>query len=136
MSSTHEPPVVGPDLPLSPDPRTITDFSDFFDAMAGNAKGYVATERAYLTLLLAKRASDVSKSLVGIVIGAIIIAVMTVFASVAGAIALGRALGDPALGYLIMTGIYAVLLVIFLSLWSGRTGDRFKLTIINLLHGH
>jgi hypothetical protein len=104
--------------------------------MVDEAKGLVTSERAYLTLLLAKRASDMAGSLVGVLVSTVIAAAAIVFGSVAAAIALGRALGDPALGYLNVAGSYALLFIVFLSLWRGRLGERFKLGLINLLHGH
>jgi hypothetical protein len=136
MTSTHEPPVTEREPFTSRDPREITDMGDFLESMVDEARDYAATEREYLTLLLAKRTADVAKSLMGALIGTMIIAAVLVFGSVAAAIALGRALGDPVLGFLAITAVYAAAFIVFLMLWRGSAGDRFKLTIINLLHGH
>ena len=136
MTSTHEPPETGQSIPLSRDPHTITDLGDFVGSMMSEARGWANEERAYLTLLLTKRAAALSQALVGALAWTILVAAVLLFASIAGAIAIGRALEDPALGYLVMAGIYAVMLVVFALFWKGSLGDRFKLKIINLLHGH
>jgi hypothetical protein len=109
-----KPPVTDHDPFTSRDPREITDVGDLLGSMTDEARGYVASERAYLTLLLAKRTSEMAGSLIGALVGTVIIAAVMVFGSVAAAIALGRALGDPALGYLIISGVYAVLFIVFL----------------------
>lgn len=118
------------------DPYDITDVSDFFDSMVAEGKGWVTQERAYITLLMTKRAAEVSRTVVGAVVWLILVGGIMVFLGVAAAIGIGKAIGDPAVGYLVVAGIYAVLLVAFALLWKGAMGDGFKLRIINLLHGH
>ena len=136
MSSTRDIPRTDSGPLTDTDPRTITDFSDFFGTMAEEAKEYVVTERAYITLLLTKRAAQVSHALVGVVVAAIILAIAILFASIALATVVGRATGDPAIGYLAVAGLYAIVLLVFRALWKSGAGDRFKVNIINLLHGH
>jgi len=70
------------------------------------------------------------------VVAAIILAIAILFASIALATVVGRATGDPAIGYLAVAGLYAIVLLVFRALWKSGAGDRFKVNIINLLHGH
>lgn len=134
MSSTAAPDA--PSMRYARDPYAITDASDFLDSMVAEGKGWVDQERAYLTLMMTTRAAELSKSLVGAFVWLILVGAIMAFLGVAAAIGIGKAIGDPAVGYLIVAGIYAVLLGAFALLWKGAMGDGFKLRIINLLHGH
>src|SRR5262245_25379593 len=136
MSSTQDIPSPGVEEPDLRDPGTITDLGDLIDSMTAEARGYLATERAYITLLLSKRAADVTGAVVGGLVSLVLVGALVLFASLAGAVALGRVFGDPALGYLAVAGTYAILFIVFLALWRGSLGGRFKLRIIDPLDGH
>lgn len=136
MSSTHDIPRAAAPPPLPRDPRTITDFSDFIDSLGEEARGFVHAERDYLTLLLAKRSADVSRTLLGAIVGVVLGVCVLLFLSIAGALAIGQALANNALGFLIMAGAYVLIFGLFMWIWRSGVGDRFRLTVINLLHGH
>lgn len=135
MRSTA-PPDNGGSSTLGRDPFAVTDLGDFVDSFVAEGKGWVSEERNYLMLLLTKRTSEMSHVLLGLFARMILIAAIAMFAGVAASIAIGRAVGDVAVGYLIVSGVYALILLAFMLLWTGPVGDRFKLRMINLLHGH
>lgn len=123
-------------MPAPRDPFEITDLSDFVDSLMKEGKGWARAEQDYLILLLSRRTAGVSRVMSGAFMGLLLLATIALFSGVAAAIAIGRAVGDAAWGYLIVAGFFAVVLLVFALLWKGSLGARFELKIINLFHGH
>jgi hypothetical protein len=120
--------------PLSRDPFEHEDFGEFMDSMAGEAKSYWTAQKEYYTFVASEKAATASAGLLnGLVLG-LIVASILVFLSLAGAIWIGRLLGDMALGFLSMAGVYLVLGLLFMIIWRSGFRDRYILGMFNSIY--
>ena len=101
------------------------------DQVMAEAKGLIESQRRLLLLSTADRVDKASARTVTVVVMIVGVALVLLFASIAGALYIGRRLGDMALGFLIMAGVFVVLSGIFLLIWRGGLRDRLHVAVIN-----
>ena len=101
------------------------------DQVMAEAKGLIESQRRLLLLSTADRVGKASARTVTVVVLIVGVALVLLFASIAGALYIGRRLGDMALGFLIMAGVFVVLSGIFLLIWRGGLRDRLHVAVIN-----
>lgn len=118
------------------DPHRMEHLGEFMDSFVDTAKEVVRTERDHLTFLLAKRTADTVHKVAGQIITWALVGILMVMASVGAAIWIGRSLGDLVAGFGIVVGFYALLTVIFMSLWKGAMGKKFIVMLMNSFYGH
>lgn len=107
------------------------DLGMFMDAVVEDGKGWVDAQKAYGILLGSEKLGRLSGTLLVAVVSALFIAAVLVMSSVALAIWLGRVMGDLALGFLVVAGIYLLLTIVFYLIWRHMLRDRITLSIIN-----
>jgi hypothetical protein len=118
------------------DPFTHEDIRDLMDSMVDEAKAYWEAQKDYHALVASERAAKLSAGLLSSVVLCVVLASVLAFASLAAAIWIGRWMGDMALGFLLMGGVYLLIGLIFLWLWRSGYRDRFILRTVNsLYHG-
>ncbi len=120
--------------PMARDPFDHEDFGDFMDSMASEAKGYWTAQKEYYTFVASEKAAKASAGMLNGLIMGLVVASILVFLSLAGAIWIGRLLGDMALGFLSMAGVYFVLGLIFLIIWRSGYRDRYILSMFNSIY--
>ena len=102
---------------------------DKVEELASHVKEYVNNRITATKLAVADKSSKIAAKLIAIVIVALIFFLFMIFASTALAYALGKLTGKPYWGFLIVAGIYFLLVVI---IW--KTKDRFlKIPILNAI---
>lgn len=107
------------------------DLGLFMDAVVEDGKGWLEAQKAYGILLGSEKLGKLSGTLLVAVVSALFIAAVLVMSSVALAIWLGRMMGDMALGFLSVAGIFLLLTVVFYLIWRHMLRDRITLSIIN-----
>lgn len=107
------------------------DLGMFMDAVVEDGKGWMEAQKAYGILVGSEKLGRLSGTLLVAVVSALFIAAVLVMSSVALAIWLGRLMGDLALGFLTVAGIYLLLTVVFYLIWRHMLRDRITLSIIN-----
>lgn len=107
------------------------DLGLFMDAVVEDGKGWLEAQKNYGILLGSETAGKLSGTLLVAVVSALFIAAVLVMCSMALAIWLGRVLGDLALGFLSVAGIYLLLTVVFYFIWRHMLRDRITLALIN-----
>ena len=107
----------------------------FADEVLAEAKGLFEAQRQLLLLTTADKVGRASTRSVTVMVLIVGVALVLLFASIAGALYIGRRTGDMALGFLAMAGVFAVLLGLFLLVWRGGLRDRLHVTIINEFQG-
>ena len=118
------------------DPFDQEDFGQFMDSMAGEAKAYWEAQKDYHALVASERAAKLGAGLLSGVVLCVLVASVLAFLSLGAAIWIGRLMGDLALGFLLMGGLYLLLGMIFLVVWRAGYRDRFILRMVNsLYHG-
>ena len=118
------------------DPFDQEDFSEFMDSMAGEAKAYWEAQKDYYALVASERVAKLSAGLISGAVLCVVLASVLAFLSLAAAIWIGRAMGDMAIGFLIMSGAYLLLGLVFMVLWRSGYRDRSILRLLNsLYHG-
>lgn len=120
--------------PLARDPFEHEDFGEFMDSMASEAKGYWSAQKEYYTFVASEKAAKASAGMLnGLVMGLAVTSIL-VFLSLSAAIWIGRLLGDMALGFLSMAGVYFVLGLLFLIIWRSGYRDRYILGMFNSIY--
>lgn len=107
------------------------DLGLFMDAVVEDGKGWLEAQKAYGILLGSEKLGKLSGTLLVAVVSSLFIAAVLVMSSVALAIWLGRMMGDMALGFLSVAGIFLLLTVAFYLIWRHMLRDRITLAIIN-----
>ncbi|MCB0766105.1 MAG: phage holin family protein [Flavobacteriales bacterium] len=107
------------------------DLGVFMDAVVEDGKGWLEAQKNYGILFGSEKLGKLSGTLLVAVVSALFIGAVLVMSSVALAIWLGRIMGDLALGFLAVAGIYLLLTVIFYFIWRHILRDRITLAIIN-----
>lgn len=107
------------------------DLGLFMDAVVEDGKGWLEAQKAYGILVGSEKLGRLSGTLLVAVVSALFIGAVLVMCSVALAIWLGRMLGDMALGFLTVAGIFLLLTIIFYLIWRHMLRDRITLAIIN-----
>ncbi|MEO8591251.1 MAG: hypothetical protein ABI432_17870 [Flavobacteriales bacterium] len=110
------------------------DFSTFMDGFVDDVKGYVDSQKHYLTLHATEKASTLmGKALQHIVLFAAL-SMALLFLNVALAFYLGDLLASRPLGFVLVAGFYLLLLGVFHLWWTNGGRDRFVLERINDLN--
>lgn len=107
------------------------DLGVFMDAVVEDGKGWLEAQKNYGILFGSEKLGKLSGTLLVAVVSALFIGAVLVMSSVALAMWLGRIMGDLALGFLAVAGIYLLLTVIFYFIWRHILRDRITLAIIN-----
>lgn len=107
------------------------DLGLFMDAVVEDGKGWLEAQKQYATLAGSEKLGKLSGTLLVAVVSALFIAAVLVMCSMALAIWLGRLIGDLALGFLSVGGIYLILTIIFYLIWRHMLRDRITLSIVN-----
>ncbi len=107
---------------------------DFFRHVADEGKGWWKAEKRLLLLQGSLKLGKAIGFLLSMLITAIALALVLVFASVALAIWLGHLLGSLALGFLCTAGIYLVLYLVFHFFLRAALANSLALNIINALY--
>ncbi len=126
----HGTPVTGQNAEQGPD----LDFSEFMDGLVVDVKAYVRAERDHFTLHATEKAAVLMGHALRQVVLFILLGTVLVFLSIALALYLGDLLASRPLGFVIVAGIYVVLLGAFQLWWSQGGSDRFVLDRINDLN--
>lgn len=130
-------PASGPDERYARFTRPGEDNPDlglFMDAVVEDGKGWLEAQKQYTTLAGSEKLGKLSGTLLVAVVSALFIAAVLVMCSMALAIWLGRVIGDLALGFLAVGGIYLVLTIVFYLVWRHVLRDRITLAIVNAAH--
>lgn len=107
------------------------DLGLFMDSVVDDGKGWLEAQKAYGILLGSEKLGKLSGTLLVAVVSSLFIAAVLVMSSVALAIWLGRMMGDMALGFLSVAGIFLLLTIVFYLIWRHMLRDRITLSIIN-----
>lgn len=107
------------------------DLGLFMDAVVEDGKGWLEAQKNYGILLGSETVGKLSGTLLVAVVSALFIAAVLVMSSIALAIWLGRVMGDLALGFISVAGIYLLLTIVFYLIWRHMLRDRITLSIIN-----
>jgi hypothetical protein len=107
------------------------DLGLFMDAVVDDGKGWLEAQKSYGILVGSEKLGRLSGTLLVAVVSSLFIGAVLVMSSIALAIWLGRLLGDMALGFLSVAGIFLLLTVAFYLIWRNVLRDRITLSIIN-----
>ncbi|MBK9176349.1 MAG: phage holin family protein [Flavobacteriales bacterium] len=110
------------------------DFSSFMDGLVGDMQGYAKAQRRYLTLHATEKASTLMGKAVEHTAIVVVLGMALLFLNVALAFYLGDLLASRPLGFVLVAGIYLLLLGAFLLWWKNGARDRFVLDRINDLN--
>ena len=114
--------------------ETDPDIGAFVDAVVKDGQGWLGTQRELATLAVSEKLGRLSGTVAIALVSALLLTIVLLMCSVALALWAGRAMGDTALGFLAVGGIYLVLAVLFYVLWNKVLRDRITLAIINAIH--
>ncbi len=124
----------------APDPRYARfirqeednpDLGLFMDAVVEDGKGWLDAQKQYAVLTGSEKLGRLSGTLLVAVVSALFIAAVLAMCSIALAIWLGRVIGDLALGFLAVSGLYLVFTIVFYLIWRHMLRDRITLAIVN-----
>ncbi|MBX2973134.1 MAG: hypothetical protein KF797_08525 [Flavobacteriales bacterium] len=107
------------------------DLGVFMDAVVEDGKGWLEAQKQYATLAGSEKLGRLSGTLLVAVVSALFVGAVLFMGSIALAIWLGRVIGDMALGFLAVAGIFLLLTIIFYLIWRHILRDRITLSIIN-----
>lgn len=107
------------------------DMGLFMDAVVEDGKGWVEAQKSYATLAGSEKLGKLSGTLLVAVVSTLFVAAILVMCSIALALWLGGVMGNLALGFLSVAGIYLLLTLVFYLIWRHMLRDRITLSIIN-----
>lgn len=116
------------------DPFELKDVGAFSASLTVEFKAWLAAQRDYHTVVASERVARLSAGFLGGFIIWVLAACALAFVSLAGAIWIGDRLGDTALGFFTMGGIYVVLMLVFALVWRRWYRDRSMLRVFNALY--
>lgn len=104
-------------------------------AIQENAKAYVETTLAYYKLKGFKIAMKSATMMVKVLVITVFLLIFLLFVSIAGALALGEHFGSYPIGFLIVAGIYFVLVIVLIlikdKLVEGPVLEKFSEIFFN-----
>lgn len=115
-------------------PDTEPGLGDVFEAVAGDAKAYMAAQKALITLDLSERGGRIAAKAVWLVVAVLLVGLGIGLLAVALGLYLGRVLNDVALGFLAAGGVLFAVTALFYLLWRWVLRDRIILAVINAAH--
>ncbi len=127
----------GPGLPVTepiPEKGPDLDFSEFMDGLVVDVKAYVRAETDHFTLHATEKAAVLMGKALRQVVMTILLGTVLMFLNIALAFHVGDLLASRPLGFVIVAGIYVILLGAFQLWWSQGGSDRFVLDRINDLN--
>lgn len=107
------------------------DLGSFMDAVVEDGQGWLEAQKQYAMLAGSEKLGKLSGTLLVAVVSALFIAAVLAMCSIALAIWLGRLMGDLALGFLAVGGLYLLLTIVFYMIWRHMLRDRITLSIVN-----
>ena len=115
-------------------PDNEPGLGEVFEAVALDAKAYMAAQKALITLDLSERAGRIAAKAVWIVVAVLLVGLGIGLLAVALGLYLGRVLNDVVLGFLAAGGTFFLLTGLFYLLWRWVLRDRIILAVINAAH--
>ena len=123
--------VAPPHRPQPSDPHDHTDLELYLDSAIREAKALVAAEKKAVLLLAYEKIGKAAGSTLVWVIAGTAVLLCLLFASAALAIYLGVLLNSPALGFLLVGGLYLLIFLIVHFLLRRGLRDSTMLSVIN-----
>jgi hypothetical protein len=115
-------------------PDNEPGLGEVFEAVAVDAKAYMAAQKALITLDLSERGGRIAAKAVWIVVAVLLVGLGIGLLAVALGLYLGRVLNDVVLGFLAAGGILFLVTALFYLLWRWVLRDRIILAVINAAH--
>lgn len=106
----------------------------FFESLLAEGQGWWKAQKRHTTLYAYEKLGHAVGHLLGVALITIAVVMVVVFASLATAIWLGGQLGNMSLGFLVVAGIYLLLLLILHFVLGPRLRRLITLKVINLLY--
>ena len=116
---------------LDRDGNPIPDIGIFLDAVVGDAKEWVEGQKEHTTLELSERLGRMAGTLMVLIVTALLLAGVLLMGTVSLAIWAGGIFGSTALGFLLVSGIYLVLFLLFMAFGRKDMRDQIMLYLIN-----
>ncbi|MEO8068336.1 MAG: phage holin family protein [Flavobacteriales bacterium] len=132
MSTNHNS-AHAPSRPLT-DEGGALDFSTFVDGFAQDVQGFVRAEKRYILMQASEKAGGLMGKTVGMVVPFLACIMALLFLCIGLGFYLGEVVGSRALGFVMVGGLYLILLGIFQLWWNSGGRDRFILGRINELN--
>lgn len=123
-----------PHAAMSTDEGGDLDFTSFMDGMVDDVKGYVKAQKRYFTLQATEKVSTLMGKAIEQTAIVVLMGIGVLFLNVALAFFLGDLLASRPLGFVIVAGLYLMLLGGFLLWWRNGARDHFVLGRINDLN--
>lgn len=111
------------------------DPEEFFASLVNEGKGWWEAQKRHALLSTYEKLGNAAGHLLGVALVAIAVVMLVVFASLALAIWLGGLMGSMALGFVVVAGIYLLLLLILHFVLRTALREAITLKVINLLYG-
>jgi hypothetical protein len=115
-------------------PDNEPGLGEVLEAVAVDAKAYMAAQKALITLDLSERGGRIAAKAVWIVVAVLLVGLGIGLLAVALGLYLGRVLNDVVLGFLAAGGVLFVVTALFYLLWRWVLRDRIILAVINAAH--
>ena len=115
-------------------PDNEPGLGEVFEAVAVDAKAYMAAQKALITLDLSERGGRIAAKAVWIVVAVLLVGLGIGLLAVALGLYLGRVLNDVVLGFLAAGGVLFLVTALFYLLWRWVLRDRIILAVINAAH--
>ena len=116
------------------DTTTRADFSDVLNEVSADAKNFWHAQRDYTLLVASEKAAKAGRSMVGGMITLVLVSMVVLMLSMAGAYLIADRVGSTALGFLYVGCGYVAVTGLFLLLWKSVLGERVQLNIINAFY--
>jgi hypothetical protein len=118
------------------DPFEARNVNELMTMFGSDVKEWAKAQKDYHALIVCERVSDTAAGMLSGATLGLLFSCALLFVSAGLGLWIGRAIGDTALGMVIMGGAYIVVALLFLWAWRSRYRDRFKVDLINkLYHG-
>jgi vacuolar-type H+-ATPase subunit I/STV1 len=114
--------------------RAPLNFSSFMDGLVNDMKGYARAQKEYVVLHATEKASTLMGKVVEQLAIMSIVGMALLFMSIALAFYVGDLLASRPLGFVLVAGLYLLLLAGFLVWWRNGGRDRFVIDRINDLN--
>jgi hypothetical protein len=110
-----------------------TDFLEEVGKLTTYAQAYIDDKIEYTKVVVAEESVKAASGLVHAIVLASLGSILVIFLSVVAGLALGRALEDYVLGFLLVCAFYLILLVLYLVLRKTLVNDPITKAIIQKL---
>lgn len=111
------------------------DIGTWLDDLTREAREYAEHTREYYLLIAAERAAAVTAGAVQGVVTVVMLCMVLLLVTIAGALWVGDLLGHRELGFLSMAGLYLFAWIVFRLVWAKSGRERFMVSLVNAIHG-